>query len=74
VLRASLIYGPQPPFPVGRPLFVQFVEDSLRQGKPTKFFADEFRWALVRQPERQAFRMLEACGGGLWVHLLSSSL
>ncbi|KIY95787.1 dTDP-4-dehydrorhamnose reductase [Monoraphidium neglectum] len=43
VLRASLIYGPQPPFPVGRPLFVQFVEDSLRQGKPTKFFADEFR-------------------------------
>ncbi|KAI8468007.1 MAG: methionine adenosyltransferase regulatory beta subunit-related [Monoraphidium minutum] len=42
-LRASLIYGPEPPFPVGRPLFVQFVESALREGRPTKFFEDEFR-------------------------------
>lgn len=43
ILRASLIYGPQPPFQVGRPLFLQFVEEALREGRPTKFLADEFR-------------------------------
>jgi dTDP-4-dehydrorhamnose reductase len=45
VLRASLIYGPEPPLQaVGRPLFVQFVESQLAQGLETSFFVDEFRW------------------------------
>jgi dTDP-4-dehydrorhamnose reductase len=44
VLRASLIYGPEPPLQaVGRPLFVQFVESQLAQGIETSFFVDEFR-------------------------------
>lgn len=43
ILRTSLIYGPQPPAPVGRPLFLQFVEEALREGRPTKFLTDEFR-------------------------------
>lgn len=43
ILRTSLIYGPQPPCPVGRPLFLQFVESALREGRPTKFLVDEFR-------------------------------
>jgi dTDP-4-dehydrorhamnose reductase len=48
VLRASLIYGPEPPLQaVGRPLFVQFVESQLAQGLDTSFFVDEFRWAMT---------------------------
>lgn len=48
VLRASLIYGPQPPLQaVGRPLFVQFVESQLAQGIETSFFVDEFRWVRL---------------------------
>jgi hypothetical protein len=48
VLRASLIYGPEPPLQaVGRPLFVQFVESQLAQGLETSFFVDEFRWVNV---------------------------
>lgn len=43
ILRTSLIYGPQPPAPAARPLFLQFVEDALRSGRPTKFLDDEFR-------------------------------
>lgn len=43
ILRASVIYGPQPPSPVGRPLFLQFVEGRLREGLPTEFFEDEYR-------------------------------
>jgi dTDP-4-dehydrorhamnose reductase len=44
VLRASLIYGPEPQLQaVGRPLFVQFVESQLAQGLETSFFVDEFR-------------------------------
>lgn len=44
VLRASLIYGPEPPLQaVGRPLFVQFVESQLAQGLDTSFFVDELR-------------------------------
>uniref|UniRef100_A0A383WL45 RmlD-like substrate binding domain-containing protein n=1 Tax=Tetradesmus obliquus TaxID=3088 RepID=A0A383WL45_TETOB len=47
VLRASLIYGPQPPLQaVGRPLFAQFVESQLAQGIETSFFVDEFRSAV----------------------------
>jgi nucleoside-diphosphate-sugar epimerase len=44
ILRSSLIYGPQPPVPVGRPLFLQFVDQQLRDKAPTSFFTDEFRW------------------------------
>lgn len=43
ILRSSIIYGPQCPAPVSRPLFLQFVENSLRSGKPTSFFEDEYR-------------------------------
>ncbi|GBF98490.1 methionine adenosyltransferase 2 subunit beta [Raphidocelis subcapitata] len=46
ILRSSLIYGPQPPHPVGRPLFLQFVEEALREGRPTRFLEDEFRSAV----------------------------
>lgn len=43
-LRSSIICGPDPPFrSVGRPMFLQFCEAVLRQGKPTTFFHDEFR-------------------------------
>lgn len=43
ILRSSLIFGPQPPVPVSRQLFLQFIEKTLKSGKPTKFFSDEFR-------------------------------
>ena len=43
ILRSSLIYGPQPPLPVSRLLFLQFIVRTLKAGKPTKFFSDEFR-------------------------------
>lgn len=42
-LRSSIIYGPQPPVPVGRALFLQFIETALRRGQPATFFDDEFR-------------------------------
>lgn len=44
IIRSSIIYGPQPPATtVSRALFLQFVDKSLEEGKPTKFFADEWR-------------------------------
>ncbi|CAG9460551.1 unnamed protein product, partial [Pedinophyceae sp. YPF-701] len=43
ILRSSIIYGPPPTVPVGRGLFLQFIEDALRSGKETQFFADEWR-------------------------------
>lgn len=43
ILRSSLIYGPQAPSPVGRALFLQFIDASLAASKPTTFFEDEFR-------------------------------
>ncbi|KAI9010064.1 methionine adenosyltransferase regulatory beta subunit-related [Hyaloraphidium curvatum] len=43
-LRSSIIYGPQSPLvPVPRPLFLQFCDKVLGEGKPTTFFEDEFR-------------------------------
>lgn len=43
-LRASLIYGPEPPLQrVGRPLFVQFLEQVMEKGQETSFFVDEYR-------------------------------
>ena len=43
ILRSSIIFGPQAPNPVSRALFLQFIERTLKAGKPTKFFTDEFR-------------------------------
>ncbi|KAL6773649.1 hypothetical protein ACKKBG_A21980 [Auxenochlorella protothecoides x Auxenochlorella symbiontica] len=43
ILRPSIIVGPPPPFPVHRPLFLQFVLSALSQQKPTTFFTDEWR-------------------------------
>ena len=43
ILRSSIIFGPQSPVPVSRVLFLQFIANGLRQGKPTTFFEDEFR-------------------------------
>eukprot|EP00892_Ulva_mutabilis_P011197 jgi/Ulvmu1/844/UM010_0218.1 len=47
ILRSSIIYGPQSPVPVARPLFVQFVEEVLRTQKECKFFTDEFRSPIL---------------------------
>lgn len=43
ILRSSIIFGPQSPVPVSRVLFLQFIANGLRQGRPTTFFEDEFR-------------------------------
>ncbi len=43
ILRSSIIFGPQSPVPVSRVLFLQFIANGLRQGKPTTFFSDEYR-------------------------------
>ena len=43
ILRCSIIYGPQSPVPVARPLFLQFIAQQLAEQKPTTFFYDEFR-------------------------------
>lgn len=43
ILRSSIIYGPQSPVPVARPLFLQFVAQQLAEQKETSFFNDEFR-------------------------------
>lgn len=32
ILRSSIIYGPEPPVPVSRPLFLQFVDSQLAAG------------------------------------------
>lgn len=43
LLRSSIIYGPQSPVPVARPLFLQFVVQQLAEQKETTFFQDEYR-------------------------------
>ncbi|MEW5300359.1 MAG: hypothetical protein WDW36_003295 [Sanguina aurantia] len=43
ILRSSIIYGPPPPQPVSRALFLQFVEGVLRDQRQTSFFDDEWR-------------------------------
>lgn len=47
ILRSSIIYGPEIPpgasHGVGRPLFVQFVQQCLEKRQPTTFFTDEWR-------------------------------
>ncbi|GAX79402.1 hypothetical protein CEUSTIGMA_g6843.t1 [Chlamydomonas eustigma] len=72
ILRSSIIYGPLPPHPVARTLFLQFVEKVLQEGSPTTFFNDEFRCpifvddivkivmklsSLCELPERRVFNM-----------------
>ena len=32
ILRSSIIFGPEPPVPVGRPLFLQFIDGALAAG------------------------------------------
>lgn len=43
ILRSSIIYGPHPPVPVQRGLFLQFMDNALGAGEKTVFFDDEFR-------------------------------
>jgi len=43
ILRSSIIYGPPPPEPVNRGLFLQFMELALKKGEKTAFFEDEYR-------------------------------
>ncbi|EFJ49277.1 hypothetical protein VOLCADRAFT_43537, partial [Volvox carteri f. nagariensis] len=59
ILRASIIYGPPPPDPVNRALFLQFVASAVRGSQPTAFFEDEWRSPIyVRDLERLVTRLL----------------
>lgn len=50
VLVRSIIYGDLPPAaPVGRSLFLQFVDDALARGQATPFFDDEWRCPVYVQ-------------------------
>ena len=43
VLRSSIIVGPPPRAPVGRPLFLQWLDGALAGPAPTELFEDEYR-------------------------------
>ncbi|CAM6112623.1 unnamed protein product [Calypogeia fissa] len=43
ILRSSIIYGPQPAFPVPKTLPIQWIDSTLASGTKTDFFSDEFR-------------------------------
>lgn len=43
VLRSSIIVGPAPRAPVGRPLFLQWLDGALAGPAPTELFEDEYR-------------------------------
>jgi dTDP-4-dehydrorhamnose reductase len=43
ILRSSIILGPQPPAPVGRPLFLQWLDGALAADAGVELFEDEFR-------------------------------
>ncbi|GLC50559.1 hypothetical protein PLESTB_000393200 [Pleodorina starrii] len=59
ILRSSIIYGPPPPEPVGRALFLQFVASAVRGAQPTTFFDDEWRSPVyVRDLERLVGRLI----------------
>ncbi|GLI64946.1 hypothetical protein VaNZ11_008348, partial [Volvox africanus] len=61
ILRCSIIYGPPPPDPVSRALFLQFVASAVRGGSPTTFFDDEWRSPVyVGDLERLVRRLIEA--------------
>eukprot|EP00775_Hariotina_reticulata_P013167 gene13167-13297_t len=52
-LRSSLIVGPEPPLaPVGRSLFVQFVQQALSRGDELDLFVDEYRCYNMGGPDR----------------------
>ncbi|GIL76181.1 hypothetical protein Vretimale_5792 [Volvox reticuliferus] len=61
ILRSSIIYGPPPPDPVSRALFLQFVASAVRGGALTTFFDDEWRSPVyIRDLERLVSRLIEA--------------
>ena len=74
ILRSSIIFGPQSPVPVSRVLFLQFITNGLRHGKPTTVFEDEFRCpiyvkdivrvvnAFVEQPDNLQHRLFNMGG------------
>ena len=65
ILRSSIIFGPEPPVPVGRPLFVQWIAGELRAGRRADFFEDEFRSPIyVRDWEEVVARLLDLWRGG----------
>ena len=73
ILRSSIIYGPQSPTPVARPLFLQFVARQLAEGTPTSFFNDEFRNPVfVDDIVRVVLKLLEprTAVSGRWVCVL----
>lgn len=73
ILRSSIIYGPQSPTPVARPLFLQFVGRQLAQGTPTSFFNDEFRNPVfVDDIVRVVLKLLKpgTAVSGRWVGVL----
>lgn len=53
VLRSSIIYGPPPPQPVSRPLFLQFIDAQLAEGvrpwvcRPARGLLILAAWALL---------------------------
>eukprot|EP01024_Parvocaulis_polyphysoides_P011880 TRINITY_DN14203_c0_g2_i3.p1 TRINITY_DN14203_c0_g2~~TRINITY_DN14203_c0_g2_i3.p1 ORF type:complete len:314 (-),score=16.32 TRINITY_DN14203_c0_g2_i3:283-1224(-) len=50
ILRSSIIFGPLPPFrSVGRTLFLQFIDQNLKEQKSTMFFQDEYRCPIYVQ-------------------------
>ena len=64
ILRSSIIFGPEPPAPVGRPLFVQWIAGELRAGRRADFFEDEFRSPIyVRDWEEVVARLLDLWRG-----------
>lgn len=64
ILRSSIIFGPQSPVPVSRVLFLQFIANGLRQGKPTTFFKDEFRCPIyVKDIVNIAMALIDHQGG-----------
>jgi len=58
ILRSSIIYGPESPVPVGRPLFLQFVEGQLKEGVATDYFTDEFRSPVYVEDIAQTISMI----------------
>ncbi len=65
ILRSSIIFGPEPPAPVGRPLFLQWVAGELQAGRTTDFYEDEFRNPIyVRDWEDVVSQLLAYWRGG----------
>jgi len=43
ILRSSIIYGPEPPRPISRGLFLQWMDGELSSNRRTNFYSNEFR-------------------------------